>query len=139
RGKVEAGPEPPPAPPDAEPPVRITDERRPEPAAEPAAPAIAEGTTAYLHVLTGGPRGQRYRLDPPAIVGRLPQCDVTLDDPSVSRRHARITHQDGSWSVEDLGSTNGLRINGATVGRARLRNGDRLELGTVKLAFSLEG
>lgn len=87
-----------------------------------------------------GARARRYPLrDASATIGRLPECDVTLDDPSVSRRHARLTRNGSRWSIEDLGSTNGLRVNGERVGNAELADGDRLELGSVRLTFSLEG
>lgn len=87
-------------------------------------------------LVVGGDGGRRISLGDTATLGRLPECDVTLDDPSVSRRHARITHTGGSWAVEDLNSTNGLKVNGRRVSQADLADGDRLELGTVKLLFS---
>ncbi len=80
--------------------------------------------------------GRDYALGSTATLGRLPECEVTLDDPSVSRRHARITSSGTRWSIEDLGSTNGLKVNGDRVGSAVLADGDRLELGTVELTFS---
>lgn len=87
-------------------------------------------------LVVGGDGGRRISLGETATLGRLPECDVTLDDPSVSRRHARITHTGGIWAVEDLNSTNGLKVNGRRVSQADLADGDRLELGTVKLLFS---
>jgi len=80
--------------------------------------------------------GRRHTLDGPALIGRLPECDVTIDDPAVSRRHARLTYSDGGYSVEDLGSTNGVQVNGESVQRAALRDGDRLDLGGVMLTFT---
>lgn len=81
--------------------------------------------------------GRRHGVGRAAVIGRLPECDVTLDDPAVSRRHARITSDDGEYRIEDLGSTNGVRVNGETVTTARLRDGDRVDLGGVKVTFSL--
>jgi predicted component of type VI protein secretion system len=97
----------------------------------------AQATTAVVHVLGGQTPPARLRGE--AVLGRLPECDVTLADPSVSRRHARITEQGGSWRITDLGSTNGVKVNGERVADADLAHGDRIELGTVRLAFSLEG
>ncbi len=69
------------------------------------------------------------------VLGRSSGCDVVLDDPqaSVSRKHLRITCDRGHWTVTDLGSSNGTRINGARLGprqAARLRHGDNLRLGS---------
>jgi hypothetical protein len=64
------------------------------------------------------------------LVGRDPEyCDVVFDHPTVSRRHARLHHRDGSWVLKDLDSTNGTTINGKRVARCRLEPGDRLALG----------
>lgn len=122
RGKVEAGDGPPVAP-----------------------PAGHAGATSVLPTAGGsgvarlvGSDGGRHDLEATATVGRLPSCEITLDDPSVSRRHARISNTNGRWTVEDLGSTNGLRVNSQAVGRAELRNGDRLVFGSVELTFTQE-
>lgn len=73
-----------------------------------------------------------------AVVGRSRECDVVLDDSGISRRHAEIRPQGGSWIIEDLGSTNGLRLNGRRVqGRAPLQPGDRVELGSTEIVFEL--
>ncbi|HVM19549.1 MAG TPA: FHA domain-containing protein, partial [Egibacteraceae bacterium] len=88
-------------------------------------------------ILVGGEGGRRIGLNGTATVGRLPECDVTLDDPSVSRRHARIQRRAGTWTIEDLGSTNGLKVNGERVQQADLADGDRLQLGSVQLLFSM--
>lgn len=66
-------------------------------------------------------------------IGRHYECDVVLADPSVSRRHARIIFRDGGWVLQDLASTNGTTVNGATVGRCVLRPGDHLVLGRERL------
>jgi hypothetical protein len=63
------------------------------------------------------------------LVGRHPGCDVVLDDPSVSRRHALLRFRDGTWILRDLESTNGTRLNGCDVVRCRLEPGDLLALG----------
>jgi hypothetical protein len=63
------------------------------------------------------------------IIGRHHSCDVVIDEPTVSRRHARLIFRDGGWIIQDLESTNGTLLNGRRVGRCRLRPGDQLELG----------
>jgi hypothetical protein len=74
-----------------------------------------------------------------ATFGRSRQCDVTLDDPNVSRTHAEIRPRGGSWVVSDLGSTNGTRVNGRRIqGPEVLRPGDAIEAGTSLLRFEIE-
>ena len=74
-----------------------------------------------------------------AVLGRSRDCDVVVDDANVSRRHAEVRPSGGSWTVRDLGSTNGIKINGRRVdGAQSLRAGDRIEMGTSRLTFELE-
>jgi hypothetical protein len=75
-----------------------------------------------------------------AVLGRSRECDVTLNDPNVSRRHAEIRPDGrGGWIVEDLGSTNGVKVNGRAIsGATRLEPGDRLALGTADVRFVVE-
>lgn len=63
------------------------------------------------------------------LLGRHSDCDVTVDDLTVSRRHAKLIFRDGCWILHDLGSKNGTILNGALVTRCQLRPGDRLSLG----------
>ncbi len=131
RGKIEAAPSS-----DAQPrPARRS--AQPDPPADATRFLPARGERAVIKVLDGS--GNKVTIDGHAVMGRLPECDVTLSDTSVSRRHARLSREDGRWVVEDLGSTNGVRVNGAKVGRASLDDGDQIELGSVRLAFRLEG
>ncbi len=84
--------------------------------------------------------GRRHPISGSVVLGRLPECDITFDDSAISRRHARVREAEGSgYEVEDLGSTNGVRVNGEKVGRARLHDGDRLDLGGVHLTFHAGG
>jgi len=74
-----------------------------------------------------------------AVLGRSRECDVVLADTNVSRRHAEIRPQGSGWVVEDLGSTNGVRVNGRpAVGPTPLQGGDRVELGTVAVTFEVD-
>jgi predicted component of type VI protein secretion system len=97
----------------------------------------ARASSAVIHVLGGSSPPTRVRGE--ATLGRLPECDISLNDPSVSRRHARLVEDAGAWRIEDLGSTNGVKVNGERVTEGHVTHGDRIELGSVKLAFSLEG
>lgn len=71
-------------------------------------------------------------------IGRSRDCDVVLDDAGVSRRHAEIRPGPDGWTVADLGSTNGVRVNGAEVrGAHSLAPGDRVELGSTEIVFEV--
>jgi hypothetical protein len=84
--------------------------------------------------------GEKRVLVPPggAVLGRSRECDVVLDDSGVSRRHAEIRPSGEGWTVRDLGSTNGVRLNDRTLrGAQPLQLGDRLELGSTEIVFEL--
>ena len=66
------------------------------------------------------------------VVGRHPQCDARLDSIRVSRRHCCMTPDHGEIIVKDLGSTNGIRINGQRVEKGRLRLGDELSIAHIR-------
>jgi pSer/pThr/pTyr-binding forkhead associated (FHA) protein len=62
-----------------------------------------------------------------------------LHDPNVSRRHAELRRgSTGDWQVVDLGSTNGVKVNGRRVDSARLSPGDEVTLGTTRFTFEIE-
>jgi hypothetical protein len=84
--------------------------------------------------------GRRLVVGPSGItVGRSRECDVVLQDPNVSRKHAEIRPRGGSWVLVDLGSTNGSRLNGRSVdGSEVINSGDEIELGSTRLTFELE-
>jgi hypothetical protein len=85
--------------------------------------------------------GRRHVVPPGgALVGRSRDCDVVLADANVSRRHAEVRPgATGSWTIADLGSTNGVRVNGRQIAGAEpLAAGDRIVLGTAEIAFELE-
>ncbi|HLI55121.1 MAG TPA: DUF3662 and FHA domain-containing protein [Acidimicrobiales bacterium] len=75
----------------------------------------------------------------PVLIGRLPECDIVLADPNVSRRHAEIRptgEVPPAWAIDDLGSTNGTRVNGMpVVGSRVLRPGDRISVGATTIGF----
>lgn len=76
--------------------------------------------------------GETREIRDGMVLGRLPSCDWPVDDASVSRRHARVAAAaDGTWNLEDLGSSNGTLLNGVKVPRLSLRAGDLVTLGSV--------
>jgi pSer/pThr/pTyr-binding forkhead associated (FHA) protein len=72
----------------------------------------------------------------PLLIGRSRRCDFIVADPSVSRRHALLMWAPEGWTVYDLGSTNGTRVNGWRVERAVLHAGDELVLGASRFRFA---
>jgi hypothetical protein len=74
-----------------------------------------------------------------ATIGRSRQCDIVVDDPNVSRRHAELRPRGGSWVVSDLGSTNGTSLNGRRIDHPEvIQSGDQIEVGTSAITFELE-
>ena len=72
------------------------------------------------------------------VIGREPDCDVLLDDPSVSRRHCRLDFEvTGEIRVHDLGSGNGTRLNGKLLSKGTIRAGDRIGLGALEFRLEL--
>jgi hypothetical protein len=72
------------------------------------------------------------------LLGRSRECDIVIDDPNVSRRHAELRREGASWTVADLGSTNGVKVNGRRVDHAALGDGDRVTVGVTDLTFELD-
>ena len=80
--------------------------------------------------------GERHVLDKRSVVlGRSRDCDIRLADPNVSRHHAEIRQEGATYWIVDLGSTNGLEVNGRRVKRAKLEDADRINLGSTELTF----
>lgn len=92
-------------------------------------------THARLVVTSGALAGCRFDVTPPGTIGRDPENVITIDDPTVSSRHARLSEVSGQWQFEDLGSTNGVSINGRTTDTGTLHDGDRVLIGKVELRF----
>ena len=102
-------------------------------AASPDAPVAGP----HLLVLTGASAGTRYALVADQVLGRGRSAAIRLADPLASRRHARLRLEAGGASVEDLGSKNGLRVNGVAVERrpCPLQDGDEIAVGETVLAL----
>ncbi|HZO12355.1 MAG TPA: ATP-binding protein [Polyangiaceae bacterium] len=90
-----------------------------------------------LVVLEGAARGKRHVIDRECIMGRSVEADVLVDDPEVSRSHARLRRDaSGPWFLEDLGSRNGTYLNNLPIKNAILAFGDKLRLGSAVLVVS---
>lgn len=82
------------------------------------------------------PTDERYQLGAqPIAIGRSPECEITIMDSNVSRRHAEIQPRGDGFVLIDLGSTNGTRVNGVRVAERELRDGDELAFGTTRMVF----
>jgi FHA domain/zinc-ribbon domain len=95
----------------------------------------AEGPA--LVVRSGGGRaGEHFPLKEERVtVGRSPECDIFLDDVTVSRRHALVKQSDGGFLIEDQGSLNGTFLNRRRIESAPLADGDEVQIGKYKLTF----
>jgi Protein of unknown function (DUF3662)/FHA domain len=86
-----------------------------------------------------GRDGERHAIDKHRVViGRSRECDIQISDPNVSRRHAELRREGKAFWLVDLGSTNGVDVNGRRQHRAKLNDGDRVTLGTTELTFRVE-
>ena len=91
---------------------------------------------AMLVVKRGPNAGTRFVLTKPVTtVGRHPESDMFLDDITVSRRHAEISNEDGSFRIVDMGSLNGTYVNKLRVEEADLSSGDEIQIGKFRLIF----
>ncbi len=125
-----------PAPPDVVPQAAPSATRiyRPPPAA--VSPEVADDQDPASAAAAVVVRGARRELDDRVVVlGRSGECDIRVDDPNVSRRHAEIRREDGGYWIVDLGSTNGVTVNGKRVDRAPLTPEDEVLIGTTEVRF----
>ncbi len=86
-------------------------------------------TSLVVHA-PGAPKPRTFRLSGPLEIGRAETCEVRLDDTYASQHHARLSQRDGTWIVEDLGSTNGTYVNdGRVQAPIEVRAGDVVRIG----------
>jgi len=130
------------------------DEQEPD---SPATPSPSAGD--FGHTMVYSPDREVRRLDPAldrrqallvgegrrnvlggsrVVVGRSREADIVLADPNVSRRHAELRRDESGWLVVDLGSTNGIKVNGRRVDQAGLSPGDQITIGVTDLTFELD-
>ena len=94
-----------------------------------------EGTALVVRA-GGGMAGQTFMLTGSrTLVGRSPDCDVFLDDVTVSRRHAELLREGESFTIRDLGSLNGTFVNRQRVESAELHDDDEVQIGKYRMTF----
>ena len=84
----------------------------------------------------GGRAGEQFPLErTQTTIGRTPDCDIFLDDVTVSRRHAIVARGAAGFTLEDLGSLNGTFLNRHRIEKADLENGDEVQIGKYRLIY----
>lgn len=130
--------------------------------AEEAAPASEPEAADYGHTMVYSPDRAPRKLETPSprpavaramlvgegrrtvvsgdrlVVGRSRDCDLVIDDPNVSRRHLEVRRDGAGWVAADLGSTNGVKVNGRRVDEVPLEPGDEIALGVSRFTFEVE-
>ena len=101
--------------------------------------AFLEQKRAVIVVLSGQAAGTEYEIRKPNLsIGRAEPSDWVFQDDTLSKEHAALEFVDGSVRLRDLGSMNGILVNGAESKSAQLKNGDRFQLGEHQFQFVLE-
>ena len=107
-----------------------------DPELEEVTPSADKERAARLVVLSTNYAGDEFHLkNRSMVIGRTEDNDIWLDHRSISRHHAKILREDDRYSVVDLQSSNGVRVNGEVYGKVELRKGDEIDLGHVRLRF----
>ncbi|MDF1542422.1 MAG: FHA domain-containing protein [Anaerosomatales bacterium] len=104
-------------------------------------PPVTDASTGPVLVVRKGPEvGERFFIDRPTLaIGRGPECDIFLNDFTVSRSHAVLAIAGDEVSVSDAGSLNGTYVNGVRVDKAQLSDGDILQIGKFQMVFMNRG
>jgi Protein of unknown function (DUF3662)/Inner membrane component of T3SS, cytoplasmic domain len=109
---------------------------KPKATAEPTQAVSPEELGVEPELVTLSWNGDTYDVKQRRVViGRSRDCDIQLADANVSRRHGELRQEGASYWIVDLGSTNGLEVNGKRVKRAKLRSGDTITMGSTELRF----
>jgi hypothetical protein len=113
---------------------------------KPAGPSVQTEAASPVELGVEAPRarltvnGRTHEVDAKRVViGRSKECDIQVADPNASRRHAELRREGDAFWLVDLGSTNGVDVNGKRTQRAKLEDGDRFTIGTTELVFNREG
>ena len=126
-----SGEAPPPPELPVEQPAQTMIYKAPPPSVPDAPPPAPEQEVVTLTVA-----GRRHEITAPRMtLGRSRECDVRVADVNISRRHAELRQEGATYWIVDLGSMNGIEVNGKRVDRERLRDGDRITLGSTEIVF----
>ena len=93
---------------------------------------------AVLVVLRGPQEGASFTLDPShavVTIGRAPECELFLDDVTVSRKHAELTPVEDGWQLRDAGSLNGSYVNRRRIDAQVLVGGDEVQIGKYRFVY----
>ncbi len=103
----------------------------------PLAPPGERRAAVTLVVRSGGGReGETFeRIGDQTLIGRSPECDIFLDDVTVSRRHAEIGRAGDGWMIRDLGSLNGTFLNRRRIDESPIEADDEVQIGKYRLTF----
>jgi len=129
----ESSAESPPAELDVEQPAHTMIYRAPVAPAVETPPPIPEPTREVVTLTVAGKRHEITEAS--VVVGRSREADIRISDVNSSRRHAELRQEGAAFWIVDLDSTNGTSVNGERVDRQRLRDGDRIEIGTTEIVF----
>lgn len=100
---------------------------------------MTEARTAVACLVWTRPDGGEVEfplLGSPLLIGRDEDADIRVDEPLVSRAHARIERREAAFFVLDLGSTNLTRVNGEAIHERELRDGDEVHFGRARCRFA---
>jgi hypothetical protein len=105
-------------------------------APEPTQAATPDELGVEREVVTLSVDGQQHEVNKRrTVIGRSRECDIQIDDPSASRRHAEVRQEGTAYWIVDLDSTNGLEVNGMRTQRAKLDHGDKITIGSTDISF----
>lgn len=126
--------------------ISIADLALPAPGGADAAPGDEAATRMMAAVpryslrgVSGEHFGKTYALLGTVVIGRAPECDIVLSLPEISRKHAQLRATLGGVWIEDLGSINGIWVNGSRVQKGLFQPGDELRLDTSRFMISTPG
>lgn len=101
--------------------------------------AFLAGFQAKVVVVSGSATGKEFPLERARVtIGRGPGVDMVVNDPAMSRQHAAIEFTSGGFRIQDLGSTNGILLNGKPIQVGEVGNGDRFGIGGQRFQLVIE-
>ena len=98
--------------------------------------STAMGKPALIVRMSGQPDEHFAITETETLIGRAPTCALQIPDDSMSREHAVILCDGESATLEDLQSTNGVKVNGKRVRSSELAHGDEIEIGQTRMVFT---